>query len=346
MADSITTIHGRMLADINDGYDKGKGEFLYDLTMPTAIEAERLDTKSDTLLDQGFADTCTGENLDRKCAERDIYRRQATYANGTVTVTGAAGAAIVRGELVASDTVHFAFAVNAILPASGTLDVQVSCQTAGAAGNVPAGAVKSFPKTLAGLRTVTNAAAFTNGYDEEDDDSLRERYYVKVRTPATSGNVWHYLGWAKEVAGVGDARVFPLQYGAGTVGVTIIDSNKRGADSTLVALVAAHIEVERPIGAAVTVESAAELAVAVAVTVLLDDESDADAVRDSIEEALTVYLREIAFVENYVSYAKIGNAILACPGVLDYSDLTINDDTANISVPDRSVAVLGGVTVG
>lgn len=347
MADSVTTIHERMLSAIDDGYDKSKGEAVYDLTMPMAIEASRLDEKSDRMLDQGFAETATGEDLDRKAADMGVDRKSATYASGTVTVTGVAGASVPKGGLVASDTVSFAFISDAVIPASGTIDAPVECTSPGARGNVPAGAIKSFPKTLEGLRTVTNRAAIKNGYDEETDDDLRDRYYIKMRTPATSGNRWHYLGWAKEVTGVGDAKVFPLRDGPGTVGVVIINSNRVGASDDLVARVAAHIEDERPIGADVTVTSAAELPVEIAVTLVIDENKyTMEMVKESVESAMRGYLADIAFQEDYVSYAKIGSLLMACPGVLDYSGLRVNGGAENIPVTEESVAVLGGVTLG
>lgn len=346
MADSVTVTHERMLSAIDDGYDKSKGEAVYDLTMPTAIEVARLDVKSDGLLDKGFADTASGEDLDRKASDLGVDRKPATYANGTVTVTGVAGSKIPKGELVASDTVSFAFMMDSVIPASGTLDVPVECTSPGARGNVPVGAVKSFPKTLEGLRTVTNREAIKNGYDGETDDDLRERYYIKVRTPATSGNKWHYLGWAKEVTGVGDAKVFPLRDGPGTVGVVIINSNRVGASDDLVAQVAARIEEERPIGASVTVTSAAELPIVITVTLVIDGNNyTLETVKASVEEAVRGYLADIAFRENYVSYAKIGSLLMSCPGVLDYSGLKVNDGVENVPVPEESVAVPGGVTL-
>lgn len=66
--------------------------------------------------------------------------------------------------------------------------------------------------------------------DQETDDELRARYYIKIQTPATSGNAYHYRLWSKEVSGVGDAKVYPLWNGNGTVKVLIIDSNKTGAE--------------------------------------------------------------------------------------------------------------------
>lgn len=59
-----------------------------------------------------------------------------------------------------------------------------------------------------------------------------------------------------EVAGVGSAKVVELPGGPGTVGVTLVDSNDRAPSEEIVEAVTAHIEEERPIGAAVTVTAA------------------------------------------------------------------------------------------
>lgn len=347
MADDKDTIQARMLANISDEYDKTEGSFFYDATKPAAIELEKLDGKTDIILDNGFADTAAGEYLDRLAGERGVYRKAATKSTGTVAVTGVVGALIVAGEMVSSDNVSFVFKESSNIPAGGSINVEVECTEYGTIGNVPVGAIKYFPKTLEGLQLVTNALAFTNGYAAESDESLRERYYAVIRTPATSGNKYHYLNWAKEVVGVGDARVFPLADGAGTVKLLIINANKRAADSTLIDDVAAHIEENRPIGATVTVLSATEKEIDVSVTLVIDDANYTIAeVTTAIENNLTAYFADIAFIETYVSYAKIGNIIFETPGVLDYSNLLVNTGAANVAIAETEIPVLGGVTVG
>jgi uncharacterized phage protein gp47/JayE len=240
--DNKEVIQSRMLGNISDEYDKTVGSFFYDATKPVAIELEKLDIKADDILNKGFADTAAGADLERKCGEQGIYRKPATKATGTVTINGIAGSPIVKGEMVASDSASFIFTEDAVVPAGGSINVPVECTEYGTVGNVPAGTIRYFPKTLEGLQTVINAQTFTTGYEAESDEDLRQRYYDKVRTPATSGNKYHYLNWAKEVTGVGDARVFPLADGPGTVKVVIINSNNRAADAALIDDVVAHID--------------------------------------------------------------------------------------------------------
>jgi uncharacterized phage protein gp47/JayE len=347
VADSKETILARLLNYISSEFDKSEGSFFYDAEMPVAIELEGAYKQQDDIVNKAFADTATGSDLDKKVAEQGLTRKSGGYSSGIVTITGIAGSAIPDGEYVSSDTAIFKFIGNSIMPESGTIDVTVQCISIGTIGNVPAGAIKYFPKTLDGIQAVTNASPFTNGYNEETDDELRQRYYDKVQTPATSGNKYEYKNWAKEVSGVGDAKVVPIWNGNGTVKVVIINSNKRAADSTLIDSVSTHIEEVRPIGATVTVISATEKAIDVGIALTIDTNNyNLDGVKAAIESEITDYLKGIAFIESYVSYAKIGGLILDTPGVLDYSGLTVNTGTSNVSVADEEVAVLGVVTVG
>lgn len=343
--DSKEIILARMLAGISDDYDKGVGSFFYDAEKPVAIELETLGASVDGLLDRAFADTATGTDLRRKCADQGISPKEATYAMGTVTIVGAPGAQIPQGTLVASDAIEYAINVDGTVPESGVLSLPVVCTVSGSAGNVPANAIKSFPVTVAGLTSVLNMDPITSGYDAESDESLRARYYSKVRTPATSGNPAHYRNWCLEVTGVGDARIIPIWNGAGTVKAIIINANKQPADTTLVSATAAYIETVRPIGASVTVVSAAAKAVTVSVHCTIASGYTSGQVKAAIEANLTRYLKEIAFVQNYVSYAVVGSTILATTGVIDYSGLTVNNGTVNVTVADTEVATLGGVTL-
>lgn len=339
------TILSRMLENIDNAYDKSEGQFFYDVVMPVAIELEKLQEQADSILKRGFADTSTYKDLDRIVSEVGIERKQASKSTGYITIAGINGSKINKGEIVASDSVNFVFLEDLKIE-NKTIDVLVECEKDGVVGNVPEGAIKYFPKTLQGLQTVTNKKAFTSGYDIETDDSLRDRYYTKVRTPATSGNIHFYTNWTKEVVGVGDCKILPLWNGNGTVKVIIINANKVGADISLVNNVIAHIEENRPIGATVTVISAAEKSINVTCNLILESEYELENVKSIIETTIKNYLKEIAFDKNYVSYAKIGAFILDTPGVQDYSNLLINGATDNIAIANEEVAVLGGVVIG
>lgn len=352
MSDSRDDVQKRLLSDVDDSYNKSEGEFIYDALKPVSIELEDTYTIIDGLQNKRFADTATGKNLERICKEKGLTRKTRSRATGKVTITGLYGATITAGQLVASDSLQFEFLETTTVPVSGTIDISVRCTTYGTVGNVAVGLIKYFPKTLTGLTNVTNAEAFSNGTNDESDEALRNRYYVKVNANETSANNAAFKSWALSVNGVGNAKVLPLWQGAGTVKVVICNSEMKSADSTLIASVQNYIDPNMngdgsgimPIcGAVCTVASATEKAINVSVTI--QTTLDSNTAQTYIENILTEYLKSIAFNQNYVSYQKIGNQILNIDDISDSSDLLINDGTTNILLEDTELPFLGSVVV-
>ena len=338
-------ILSRLLSDISDEFDKGVGSFFYDVTKPASEEFEAAYARLEEILKNGFALTASDEYLDFKAAEQGITRKSGVASQVKVTITGTPGSVISVGDKVASDNLIFSAIENKEISESGTADVTVICDTVGTVGNIPTGSINRFPVTLSGIVAVTNNEPATGGFDEETDDELRDRYFEKVSLPATSGSKYHYIQWAKEINGVGDAKCLPLWNGNGTVKVIIINADKGVASDELIDEVKNHIEENRPIGAKVTVESAEPLTIDVSVTLTLSNGASIDAAKEKITESITNYLRKNAFAISYISYAQIGGCILACDEIADYSDLKLNNDTQNISVSETQVPVLGVVTV-
>ncbi|WP_099192236.1 baseplate J/gp47 family protein [Tepidibacter mesophilus] len=364
-------IQDRMLSKISDKYDKSEGEFHYDVTKANSIEFENVNKKINGVEKKLSIENLEGEELEQRVYERTgITKKQSTYSTTTVIINGTEGAIINVGDIVAADTVNFIAQEIKTIDNTEQLEVTVKCELPGSVGNVPVGAIKYFPITISGLNTVTNLNAVTDGYDAETDEQLLERYYERIKTPATSGNKWHYRNWAKEVVGVGDCKVFPLWNGDNTVKVVIIDSNKQPASAELVNEVQNHIdpkgiyiegenkwtlwgtgEGEAPIGAFCTVTSATPKIINTSF-VAIKDTSIEDSVRQqSVEDNISSYIKQLAFEtdENNVpipiSYNKTGSIILDSKGIKDYSNLTMNNLTQNIILTNEEVPVMGGVTI-
>lgn len=342
----VETIHKRMLGNISNEYDKSEGSFFYDATRPAAIEFKIKNREIQEVASKLDVENLEGEELERFIHQRTgITRKPATKASEKVTIEGQEGAIISKGDLVSTDTVNFVITENKKIDETGRTEVTVRCEEAGAIGNVPAGAIKYFPVSIPGLTSVTNPQSVTNGYDAESDESLLQRYYEHIRTPATGGNKYHYLNWAKEVTGVGDARVIPLWNGNGTVKVVIIDSNKQPATSELIKKVYEHIEEERPLGADVSVVSAMPKVINIKFTVIKDDMFTLEQIKTKVEKNINNYFKEIAFKVDFISYARIGKTILETEGILDYSNLIVNEGIKNISLKYEEVPILGEVVL-
>jgi len=336
----------RLLSKVPDTLDKREGSFVWDALSPAALELAQLYMQLDLVLQWGFAQTTYGQYLDYRAEEHGLTRKPATKATGQVIITGANGTTIPAGSLLATGAgVQFQSLADVTIGETGTVIANIEAVEAGVSGNVPAGAITQIPVSIAGVTAVTNPTATSGGTDEESDADLLARLLERVRNPATSGNAAHYKQWALEVSGVGDAKVLPLWDGAGTVKVVIIDSNKQPASTEIITAVTNYIEDVRPIGATVTIVSATGLEIDVSATVTLATGAVLADVQAAFEAALAAYLQHIAFKQNYVSYAQVGSLLLDTPGVLDYSGLTLNNGTGNVSIDDTEVAILGTVTL-
>lgn len=338
-------IHDRMMVNISDEYDKSKGNFVYDVTKPVAVEFAEQQKKIATVQEKLDIEKLTGDELTRTVYQRTgISRKPATQATTTVIVSGTAGILVKVGELVGTETILYTVIEEAVLNESGFAHVRIQCNEFGQIGNVPANTIVNFPASINGLVNVYNPDPVVDGYDEETDNDLRERYYDKLQRPGKAGNKYHYREWALEVTGVGDAKVFPRYNGPLSMKVVVIDANKLPATSELIEAVREHIEVEMPFGVDdLNVKSAEALLINLSVVLSLMPGYTEEVVKTNIKKNITQHLKEIAFKTSFVSYAKIGALIIESDGVLDYQDLLINGSTANVVIPDDGVPIMGGV---
>lgn len=340
-----------LLAAMPDSYQKTVGYPTHDLLAAAALLMQGTDEEVAAMRDALDPENLTGGDLDRYIFPRSgLERRQATFATGTLTVIGTG--TVQQGALFESGG-GIQFAASETVQITGEGQVPVTCRVDGAAGNLPAGSITQMPVTLQGITSCDNPEPTTGGYDEEDDADYYARYLLKIRTPATSGNKYHYQSWALEVAGVGAVKVFPLGHGANTVDVVLVDSTGQPAPEDLVQAVQDYIdpgstgrgEGQAPIGAQCFVEAATEKPITISATVSKLNTAEEETVTAGIQAAVAAYLAEIVFEQDYVSFARITDRMLDVEGVLDLENLTVNGGTANVAVGERECAVLGEVTL-
>ncbi|WP_144932224.1 baseplate J/gp47 family protein [Paenibacillus sp. 32O-W] len=336
-----------MIDSVPDDYDKRPGSFIYDALAPAAEQFAKTDDSINVVKDKLSIENLSGNELAQRVKERTgIERKPATRAVGTVIVTGT-GTIQIGDRFETAGGIQFRATESKDISGSG--QVSIEAVKAGNSGNVAANTITLFPVTLAGFTAVTNPLPTMDGFEAESDADLLQRYYERIRTPATSGNKAHYLNWAKEVPGVGDAKIISLWNGPNTVKVLIIDSDKQPASDTIVSATQNYIDPDitglgdgaAPIGAFCTVVSASGVDINVTVKITLAEGYTLQQAKDNISDSLTKYFKDIAFVEPIVSYARVGAAILESAGVEDYSGLQVNSGTENITIGNEEVAVLG-----
>lgn len=338
-------LKSRMLNHITNDVDKSEGSFTQDVVSVVANEMEQGYISLDTALELLFATTSSDNYLTMRASEFGVDRKQGTKATTTLSFTGTNGIVVLKGTVVSTTDGLLYYTTEEASISGLTAEAKAEAADIGTIYNVPANTITKLPVTIAGVSAVTNANAVTTGVNIETDDALRDRLYAKTRIPVTSGNPNHYKIWALEVTGIGDAKVYPVWDGAQTVKVLVISSEKTDVTPEKVTEVFDYIEAVRPIGAEVTVESATKLGLSVTVKVQRDTNYSEATTETNIENSIVAYLKTIAFKQNYVSYARLGNEILDSQGVADYSDLEINGLTSNVAVADTEVAVLNEVII-
>lgn len=359
----------RMLERVPSDLDKSEGSFIWDAEAPVAFMLSEAAIWAQELLRRGFASTVasTDENfrsdeLDLRAAEHGVTRRAAVAASGAVVFTGEVGKPIPIGTVVATPadensgeaSLEYETTVADILDSTGKATVPVRAVVAGKASNVPTGIVTIVSTSLNGVTGVTNTVEIKGGADIESDMSLLERFYAKVRNQGTSGNKAQYMQWAGEIAGVGGARVSPLWKGPGTVGIYVLDTDKRAANTDIVKAVQKYIDPTQdgqgegtaPAGPIITVMPAEEVPMNIDVTLTLASTASVAEVKNLIQQGVKAYLKQLAFTDSLVRYTRIAAILLDIPPIIDYAQLTVNGTSdKNIEMSANQVAVLGTVTV-
>lgn len=332
-----------MLNNISNTEDKSENSLIHDAIAPASIEFFGMYRNLEDTGNKIDVEYLEGRELDQFVFQRTgAERRLATYATTKIVISGTALTNVEKGLLVSAGDVEFEVMEEVVIGMSGSVEVAVQATVEGSSGNVPVNAISEFATTTPGLADVYNPEPATNGYDEENDESLVQRYYEKLQRPAKSGNIFHYEQWAKEITGVGDVRVVPKFNGPLTMKVVVIDSNKQPAGEELVTEVEGHVSKEMPFGVdELLVVSATPKEINIVVNLVLVEGTEDAQVKEGIFENIKVYLQRIAFKESYVSYAKIGSLILETDSVLDYSNLKVNGAMANVSIEKEEVAIVG-----
>lgn len=142
----------------------------------------------------------------------------------------------------------------------------------------------------------------------------------------TSGNENHYVYWAKQIDGVGNARAKGVRDGSGVVYVAIISDNATEASPELLQSVADYIDTQRPVGAKPIVIAAEGIDITVEAHVTLLQGYLAEDIQAKAKKEIEEWLVNIAFgKENTnLSYAKVGSILFSITGVEDIPAYTIN----------------------
>lgn len=322
-----------MLSRVPGDIDKREGSIIYDALAPCAYQLAKTYFNLNNFIDLVSGDTAVGEYLDRVVVDYGLTRKPATKAIRKIVTIGSLP---IGSRWGLNDTSYI------VTGNISTNTYKAECEQYGELGNTYTGTLENIDNISGVTATLTDI--ITSGQDKEADDNLRARFYAYLQRPSTSGNAFNYREWAMSVPGVGDAKVFPLWSGNGTVKILIVDSNME-IDETLEPVVQDYIETVRPIGATVTVDSPEQRIIGITANVVLDGSVVFDDVVSSFTALIANYFKELTFETYSVSYAKIGSILLSTPGIADYDSLLVDGDNANITIGATEMPIVGTIAL-
>lgn len=345
--------HEMMVRTAKADTDTAEGSLYWDHTRPTAMIADRLVSYELAMaLMMKFPQFAVGQFLDWHGYPIGVYRHPAVSSVGEVTFIGTEGTVIPDGTLVTTigddneDPYLFRVEKGGAIDASEKLLLRIEAVEPGLSGIVPEKTIVGITSPIKGLKSLSNASPTINGASEEDDDSYRVRILDRNRNKPLSGAKRDYVRWAKEVSGVGDVIVLPLWNGPKTVKVLITDVNRELASPELIAAVKNYIdpvdgmgEGVAPIGAVVTIDTLALVAVDLKLLIALEETYPLADVLLNVRENVDKLLADKAVVK----YTDVFTAVTNTDGVKDHSGLLVNGSIDNIQLSEGERATVGEV---
>lgn len=338
----------RALEKVPNDMDKREGSPIYLALAPACFELAEAYMELESIRNMTYADTSIGEDLTRRCAERGVYRRSATYAlrKGVLNTNVPLGTRFRLDETTYTVTKELE---------SNTYELQ--CEQPGAIGNAYVGTL--LPITyIKGLMSAELTDILVPGEEVEEDESLRKRYFESLESEAYGGNVADYKNKTKAIDGVGGVKVYPVWNGGGTVKLVIVDTEYNKPNQTLIEKVQTLIDPVQnqgegrgiaPIGHVVTVEGVKETSINITSQITLQEGYEWQDVEEGIKKAIQGYLKELAKtweeVEGLViRISYIETRILGVTGVLDIQNTLLNEQGQNLVLEVNNIPVLGGIT--
>ena len=357
------------LADIPDTIDKRPGSVVWD----TIASAARLLSEGYSQMRQVYTDTfaqyAAGEALQLRAVENGIKPKAATKAirKGIFTSGSDQPYDVPLGSRFSA--IDGANSINYVVTERiGAGVYALQAETAGIIGNDYLGPILPID-ALSDLKTAALTDIIISGSDDEDDDSLRARYFDEKTAKRFGGNIAQYRSWVNALDGVGACQVYPVWAGGGTVKISAVDSQYDPLSMDALEIVQQAVDPTKdgqglgttPIGHIVTVSTPEEVLIDVAATVQIAAGFTLEQLRPLIEEEIQNYIDIIK--ENwgtaapgsndysaYVFIAQVMAAMLRVRGVLNVTGLTLNGQTSDISLQEdaqvQQIPKLGVVSLG
>ena len=199
------TLVERMLANVDDKFDKREGSVIYDAVAPAALQLANMYVALDMVMDEVFADSASYYYLIKRAAERGIYPKEETNAECKLTVVPADTQISIDDRFALGE---LNYTVTSVIDTSQGL-YKITCETPGTIGNQQLGDLIPLEtkNNLNDMQSVKLTEILIPGEDEEDIEVFRERYFASFNQTAFGGNKADYKEKVNDIAGVGGCKI-------------------------------------------------------------------------------------------------------------------------------------------
>lgn len=309
---------------------------------------------------QLFPSLATGTWLDLHCAQVGVERQAATKAEGQARLsrTDTADNVTIPENAVfktrvdgAGQVYRFVATEGAMLPAGqASILVSVESEAYGRAANVTEGMICEFSNVIPGIDAVTNDPDWLTreAVDREEDDQLRERYFL-AWMEGDGSTKYAYESWARSVSGVIDAKILDRHpRGQGTVDVILKGSAGVPTDE-LVEEVAVLVEEKRPVNDDALVRGPDPVGVVIQAELELVSGTP-DLIKAEVENRISAMFTDPSLIPDVapmeigedLTLDRLRHVIMAVSGI---KKINFTLPATDIQVPEDGLAVLVSVAV-
>lgn len=332
---------------ISDDFDKSENSFIHQAISAAAIMAHELGLAIDYTHKLQYLDNLEDEELDSYVFDRTgLKRREALPSRGYITFYGLKGTVIPLDTKV-SNGYHVFKTLYSDTIDKESVQIEVIALDAGNNGTYPSETITTLVDNISGVNKVSNQLAITAGVDKESDNDFKARYLDHIREPATTNNPSQFRGWAREIKGVGQARVIRGFKGEGTVQLIILDRNYLPAEQRILDEVKTYIEKVHGFDIKeLSVIAPSSIRLNLNLNARYVDDLAKEVIKERIKENIRNYLKKYPdpnYIMRQVSYWDIAVIVKNTEGIIDINQLTINGSQDNISLSETEVAEMGEI---
>lgn len=367
LGQSPEEIHQEMIEQLPVDIDVSEGSIPYDNTFPTAYVLSMLiQFRFTEMLKMITPQYCEGydDMAEYHGETRNIIRKSAVSAIGTLDITANEGTVIPKGSIFSTvsangtPAVEFQTTEAVSFDTDSTITVNIEAVTPGIDGNVPENTIILKVSDISGITAINNSSPTTNGMEQESLTDYINRIVEFDQSQGQSyiGNPADYKRWAEEVEKVGHADVILPASDDDLITIIITDLNGEPAAQSICADVYNHImsptppsttgqetegettSLERlaPINAHIQVISPAVSSITLSAHIKIDAEKTTLAI---VQSALYTAVKEYCkTATDYIYLSQIGSLITDINGVIDYDmdQLLLNNTSENIAIPPNT----------